>query len=123
MASQKITMKWNDEKDIIMLRKIMVRDPFQFKARTQQRGNVWKEIAAELQRCPAMNFQGDARAIRDRWNILKYKGLKNKIRKKRLSSGVSPEHTEGVKLIEDLINKERDVEATKEEKEEAKKGR
>ena len=38
-------MVWNNEKDKLFCREVLIREPYQYKARSKERGNVWKQIA------------------------------------------------------------------------------
>ena len=72
---------WNyyfrDEKKIDMLcREVLLFEPYQFKPRTSERGNVWKAnsdrgnvwkvISNNLLASKTVNFKVDARAVRER---------------------------------------------------------
>ena len=61
-------MKWNDEKDVALLREILCEEPYQYKPKSKERGNVWSKIAGNLNDLPSFNVT--QRAVRDRFNLL-----------------------------------------------------
>ena len=41
-------MVWNNEKDELLCREVLLMEPYQYKARSWEQGNVWKQIADAL---------------------------------------------------------------------------
>ena len=56
---------WNDQKDELLCREILVLEPYKFKARTREKGNMWKAIADNV--IFLAGFKVDARAVRERY--------------------------------------------------------
>ena len=59
-------MVWTDEKDELLCQKIFLCEPYKFKARTKERGNVWEIIANNINIMANKNFAVDQRAVRER---------------------------------------------------------
>ena len=66
-------MAWNDQEDELLCREILLFKPYKFKARTREKGNSWKAIADDLNSLD--RFKVDARAVRERYGIIRKKSL------------------------------------------------
>ena len=99
--------------------------PFQFKARSRERGAAWKEIADNLS--PKINeLKIEQRAVRERVTFLLDR-QKKKNREHLRASGIGGEETDEEKnmreVVEDLIEQEEDyVIVNKGEEEKRKQG-
>ena len=100
-------MKWNDEKDVALLREILCEEPYQYKPKSKERGNVWSKIAGNLNDLPSFNVT--QRAVRDRSNLLIIKH-KQKQRAELLASGIAPEETEIDTALEEALSRMNDAE-------------
>ena len=63
-------MVWTDVKDELFCQEILLCEPYKFKARTKERGNVWKIIANNLNIMADENFAVDQRAVRERFTLI-----------------------------------------------------
>ena len=59
-------MVWNDNKDEMLCREVLLFQPCQFKPRSHERGNAWKVIAENLNASVTCSFKVDARSARER---------------------------------------------------------
>ena len=60
-------MVWNNEKDELLRHEVLFMEPYQYKARSRERGNIWKQIdVLNLISTESTFFRVDARAIRVR---------------------------------------------------------
>ena len=59
-------MLWNDNKDEILCREVLVFEPYQFKPRSHERGNAWKAISENLNASITLSFKVNARSMRER---------------------------------------------------------
>ena len=102
-------MVWTDYHDILLCREMMVKNPFQFKKSSTQRGHVWLEIATTLAciKEPKFKTDLDQRAVRDRYNLLSSK-LRKKLSSEKKASGIDTELSEVEDMIEELIQIEDD---------------
>ena len=77
---------WNDQKDELLCREILVLEPYKFKARTRE----WKAIADNLNFLDG--FKVDVRAVRERYGVNKAH-FKAKEKEEKMASGINPEVT------------------------------
>ena len=65
-------MVWNDYKDELLLREVLLVEPHKFKHRSRERGNAWKIIVDSLNSGSTddIYFKVDARAVRERLDLL-----------------------------------------------------
>ena len=108
-------MVWNNEKDELLCREVLLLEPYQFKVRSRERGNVWKNIADALNRISTENiyFRVDARAVRERCALL----INRQIEKEKSEikqSGISPEETPLDEAIKSIIDRMRECEEEQE---------
>ena len=62
-------MKWTDEMDIILLKEIVLFEPWNFKRGSEERGRCWEQLAESLS---AQNTYRklSQRSVRDRYKLL-----------------------------------------------------
>ena len=87
--SKKIIV-WNDQKDELLCREILLLEPYKFKAGTREKGNLWKAIADNLNSLD--RFQVDARAVREYYGVIKAH-FEAKEKEEKMASGINPEVT------------------------------
>ncbi|XP_057302767.1 uncharacterized protein LOC130636935 [Hydractinia symbiolongicarpus] len=49
-------MIWNNEKDVLLCREILVKEPYKFKFKTRERGQAWTEISEILNQIPELDI-------------------------------------------------------------------
>ena len=78
---KKEAMKWNKLKDEMLIREILTQKPWEYRSKSQERGQVWDNIAYVLNLLDG--FMVNQRFIRDRYKTLatKYKQKKQPKRK------------------------------------------
>ena len=60
-------MVWNNKKDELLRHEVLFMEPYQYKARSRERGNIWTQIdVLNLISTENTFFRVDARAIRVR---------------------------------------------------------
>ena len=99
---------------MLLLKEIIVSEPYRYKASTRERGKIWDEITERLNANEAFrNRLGQKRAVRDRYALLAKK-YKQKMMEEERASGISPEMAEADKLLEQIIErfKESDTETS-----------
>ena len=89
----------------MLCREILYEDPFQFKKGSPDRGEVWSKIARALNSCKAEIRQGEFTLLQ-----IKYKETNGK---DEASSGTSRQVSELDQLLEDIIEKEKDGEESR----------
>ena len=97
-------MVWNDNKDEILCREVLVFEPYQFKPRSYERVNAQKAIAENLNASVTFSFKVDARSVRERLTgtVVKYK---QKSKDELNASGVSAEHESLDEALEEISEK------------------
>ena len=115
-------MEWSDKHDLVLCREVLTMEPCQHPYRSKERGDVWNQIAINLNGLDHPKFKVNKRSVRDRLTLLitKYKA---KIRQEENASGIACEETELDQALEEIIDKEKladekSSEAKKKEKEE-----
>ena len=68
---QRSIMVWIDPKDDLLLREILLFEPFKLKTYKKECGNAWKIVADNLNQHDSEQFNSDQRALRERFGILK----------------------------------------------------
>ena len=89
-------MVWDEEKDDMLCREVLLCEPYQFKPRTRERGTAWKAISKNLMASETVNFLVHARAIRERLLLA--------------ASGISPENKSLDDSVEEIIEKMQEAE-------------
>ena len=56
-------MVWDEKKDDMLCREVLLFEPYQFKPWTRERGNAWKAISENLMASKSVNFKADIRAV------------------------------------------------------------
>ena len=117
-------MRWTKDQNLILLKEILLFEPYTHKKESPERGRVWEQIAESLngQRQDKIMFKVSQRSVRDRYNLLASNYTKRQ-RDEERASGISPEVTEVDICLEDIIErfKEKDENLKKENDEQKKK--
>ena len=99
-------MIWNEEKDELLCREILVVNVFcGTKRSTVARGAKWEKVAENLNKLQDVYFKVYKRAVHDRYNNLA-RDLRKKIKHEEKASGIETEMTNLEKALEDLIERE-----------------
>lgn len=100
------TMKWSEEHDLMLCREVLVVEPFNYPKQSKERGEIWGEIALNLNRISSPKFKVSKRSVRDRLTLLLTKH-KEKMRKEEQSSGIAcDDETELEIALSEIIEKE-----------------
>ena len=79
---KKEAMKWNKQKDEMLIREILTQKPWEYRSKSQERGQVWDNIAYVLNLLDG--FMVKQRFIRDRYKTLATKYQQKKQPKRKL---------------------------------------
>ena len=65
-------MVWNSEKDELLCREVLLMEPYQYKTRSREQGNLWKQIpdALNVISTKKIFFRVNFRAVLDRCAFL-----------------------------------------------------
>ena len=69
-------MKWTDSHDTMLLREILLFEPWKYRHGSVERGNVWESIAEPLNQIKSPSFKVNQRSVRERYQLLET-NLKN----------------------------------------------
>ena len=101
-------MRWTKDHDLILLKEILLFEPYSQKRGSPERGRVWEQIAESLngQREDKILFKVSQRSVRDRFNVLKNNFAKRQ-REEERASGISPEICQVDECLEDIVEVQR----------------
>ena len=94
-------MKWTKDHDDLLVKEILLFEPYTYKEGTLERGNICSNIAESLNQVKQPAFSVTKRSVRDRYNLLASKHKKKRKNEER-ASGISPEDSELSKRLQDL---------------------
>lgn len=114
--------QWTTDHDVIMCREVLVSEPYKFKLRTPERGQAWESVAQQLNSIHQPIFRVTTRSVRDRFSLLSTK-YAHKLRMEEKASGIEVEQTELEKLIEEILEREKNAKNELESKEREKKSK
>ena len=97
-------MRWSEAHDILLLREVLFREPYQHRHGSVERGDIWEEIATALNEIAEPKFSVSKRSVRDHFNTLS-KNYKKRNSDEIKASGITPEVTEVDEALEDLIQR------------------
>lgn len=114
--------QWTTDNDVIMCREVLVSEPYKFKLRTPERGQAWESVAQQLNSIHQPIFRVTTRSVRDRFSLLSTK-YAHKLRMEEKASGIEVEQSELEKLIEEILEREKNAKNELESKEREKKSK
>ena len=99
-------MEWSEKHDVVLCREVLLMEPYQHPYRSKERGDVWNQIALNLNGLDDPKFTVNKRSVRDRLTLLITKH-KAKMRQEENASGIACEETELDRALEEIIDKEK----------------
>ncbi|XP_068761324.1 caldesmon-like [Montipora capricornis] len=114
--------QWTTDHDVIMCREVLVSEPYKFKLRTPERGQAWESVAQQLNSIHQPIFRVTTRSVRDRFSLLSTK-YAHKLRMEEKASGIEVEQSELEKLIEEILEREKNAKNELESKDREKKSK
>ena len=102
-------MMWNDNKDEMLCREVVLFEPYQFKLQSHERRNAWKPIVENLNPSVIRSFKIDASSVRGRLTGIVAKH-KQKNKDELNAYGDSPEHTSLKEALEETNKKMEEAE-------------
>jgi len=98
-------MKWTKDHDLTLCGEVLLQEPFKHPKNSKERGEVWRQIALNLNSLASPIFKLSKRSVRDRRTLLQTK-YKEKIREER-ASGIDCEETQLDAALEEILDKEK----------------
>ena len=105
-----------------MCREVLVSEPYKFKLRTPERGQAWESLAQQLNSIHQPKFRVTARSVRDRFSLLSTK-YAQKLRMEERASGIEVEQTELERLIDEILEREKNAKRELDSKDREKKSK
>ena len=99
-------MEWTEIHDLNLCEEVLVVEPWKHPYRSKERGDLWNDIAANLNASGHRKFKVLKRSLRDRLTLLQQK-YKTKMRMEEAASGIDCEETKLDKASEEIIEKEK----------------
>ena len=96
-------MHWLNEHDLILVREVLLFEPWRYRQGSVQRGNVWKSISENLNAMEQPLFKVNERSTRDRLNLLMKKFKRNDNEEKHASGIEVEEEGELDKGLRDIV--------------------
>ena len=97
-------MRWTEEHDILLLREILLYEPYNQRKGSVERGKVWDLLAESLNKINNPLFRVTGRSIRDHLKTL-IDNFKRKQREEEKASGINPDETELDIALRDIIDR------------------
>ena len=108
-------MSWKEDHDKALIREILVYEPWIQRKGSQERGQIWRNIAESLNQISDLNFRVDERAVRDHHKHLNKK-YKKEISEENRASGIAPpEETELIRGLREISEQFHDFDLKHEE--------
>ena len=99
-------MKWTEVHDLTLCGEVLLQEPFKHPKNSKERGEVWGQIALNLNSLASPIFKVTKRSVRDRLTLLQTK-YKEKIREEEKASGIDCEETQLDAAVEEILDKEK----------------
>lgn len=99
-------MKWTEDHDLTLCGEVLLQEPFKHPNNSKERGEVWGQIALNLNSLASPIFKVSKRSVRDRLTLLQTK-YKEKIREEERASGIDCEETQLDAALEEILDKEK----------------
>ncbi|XP_073229661.1 uncharacterized protein [Porites lutea] len=97
------SMKWTEEHELLMLRELMLLQPWLHKKGTSERGDDWEKLAVSLNAIPYPQFRVTQRSVRDHYSTME-KRRRKKVREEDRASGIAPEEDKELdQLLDETI--------------------
>eukprot|EP00111_Clytia_hemisphaerica_P007815 TCONS_00022703-protein len=101
MATKSSPLVWNDEREVHLLREVLVSQPHQFKEKTRERGEKWQQISNNLNKSDLFQNKLSARSVREKTNGLVSR-FRSTQRAELAATGINPEQSETDVLLEEI---------------------
>ena len=78
------SMKWTEEHELLMLRELMLLQPWLNKKGTSERGDDWEKLAVSLNTIPRPQFRVIQQCVRDHYSTMEKRRKKSQGRRQSL---------------------------------------
>ena len=94
-------MEWMEDHDPCLSQEILSLEPFTAKKGSIARGNIWDQIANNLNSLEIPRFRVSKRSVRERYTLLIEK-LKKKLKEEEKASGIETSMSDVEKALEEM---------------------
>lgn len=99
-------MYWSKDHDLLLVREVLIVDPYSQPKRIRERVKLWEEIALNLSAVSEPRFLVSMRSVRDHVKLVLIKRHKRKVAEERKGSGIAvDEPSEFDAAIEEICEK------------------
>ena len=99
-------MKWTEDHDLTLCGEVLLQEPFKHAKNSEERGEIWGQVAVNLNSLASPTFKVSKRSVRDRLTLLQAK-YKEKIKEEERASGIDCEETQLDTAVEEILDKEK----------------
>ena len=86
-------MKWSTTHDELLMREILLFQPWEPKYASKERGQCWERISVSLNELKDVSFKVAQRSVQDRYQVLE-KAFKKTRNEEEKASGINPVETD-----------------------------
>ena len=104
-------MEWTEDHDLCLSQEIISLEPFKARKGSIARGNIWDQIANNLNSLEIRRYRVSKRSVRERYTLLIEK-LKKKLKEEEKASGIETSMSDVEKALEEIMEKESDADNT-----------
>ena len=100
-------MRWSRDHDVLLMREILLHEPWANRHGSPERGKAWEEVSDSLNGAAdaALKFKVTQRSVRDRFKLLMQNYKKRQNEEIKASGIAPPEETELEHALEDIIER------------------
>ena len=82
-------MYWSKDHDLLLVREVLIVDPYSQSKGSRERAKLWEEIALNLSAVSEPRFLVSMRSVRDHVNLVLIKKHKRKVAEERKACGIA----------------------------------
>ena len=102
-------MIWTDEHNELLMREVLLVEPYQFKVSTKERGNAWNGIVEDLNNIRSRRFHVNKRSVREHYGLL-LTNYKRKMAEINKASGINVIETPLDSIIREILERAKEYE-------------
>lgn len=100
-------MEWTEMHDTLLCREVLLEEPYKFKKGSNERGKKWTELAEALNKNGEVKFKVTQRSVRERMERLQKRHMDKKKEEVSASGIAVDDVTELETLIDEIIDREK----------------
>ena len=96
------TFVWHEKHEMLLLREVIIHEPYKFKVGSKERGSAWTAIASEFK--GGFDMKVNQRSVREKFSRM-IEGYKKKEAVERRASKVDAEHSKKDQALLDILER------------------